>query len=207
MSIITFLNTDQVTLASSKIVYSAKDVGDIESLVDEADRLSKLYAKESVRIEQAELSGYESGYETGQAKGYDAALEHIAIKLITLAREAEETRDQLEQSAGELAIKIVRRIAQDLGPEKVLASLATTAAKELVPREAVTLRVSVANLEKVRDDLMSSPARAHRIPDIAGDPTLTDEECILDTEFGQIKADLNTQLRVYQEHFYAQRQR
>jgi len=194
MSIITFLNNDKVTLASSKIVYSEDDVGAIDSLVSKASELTRLLDKESVRIEQAELAGY------------DAALEHIAIKLITLAREAEETRSQLEQSAGDLALRIVRRIANDLGPEHTLASLAATAAKELVPREAVTLRVSVANLEKVRESILSTPARSHRIPDISGDPTLLDNECVLDTEFGQIKADLETQLRVYKEHFYAHRQ-
>ncbi len=207
MSIITFLNNDKVTLASSKIVYSEDDVGNIESLVSKATELTQLLDKESVRVEQAELSGYDAGYEKGQTKGYDAALEHIAIKLITLAREAEDTRDKLEQSAGDLALKIVRRIANDLGTEQTLASLAATAAKELVPREAVTLRVSVSNLEKVREAILSTPTRSHRIPDITGDPTLLDDECVLDTEFGQIKADLETQLRVYKEHFYAYRQR
>jgi len=207
MSIITFLNNDKVTLASSKIVYSEEDVGNIDSLVTKANELTQLLDKEKIRIEQAELAGHDAGYEKGQAKGYDTALEHIAIKLITLAREAEETRDRLEQSAGELALKIVRRIASDLGPEHTLASLAATAAKELVPREAVTLRVSVANLEKVREAVLAIPSRSHRIADIAGDPTLQDDECVLDTEFGQIKADLETQLRVYEEHFYAYRQR
>jgi len=168
-------------LASSKIVYSEDDVGNIESLVSKATELTQLLDKESVRVEQAELSGYDAGYEKGQTKGYDAALEHIAIKLITLAREAEDTRDKLEQSAGDLALKIVRRIANDLGTEQTLASLAATAAKELVPREAVTLRVSVSNLEKVREAILSTPTRSHRIPDITGDPTLLDDECVLDT--------------------------
>jgi len=206
MSIITFLNNDKITLASSKIVYHEDDAADIDALVRKGTELTALLDKEKVRIEQAELAGHEAGYEKGQAKGYDAALEHIAIKLITLAREAEETRDKLEHSAGELALKIVRRIAGDLGTENTIASLAATAAKELVPREAVTLRVSVANLEKVRESVMSTPSRSHRIPDITGDPTLNDQDCILDTEFGQIKADLETQLRVYKEHFYAYRQ-
>jgi len=151
-------------------------------------------------LEDSFQTGYDSGFEKGQTEGYDAALEHIAVKLVVLAKEAHEARLELENKAGVLATKIVEKIATDLGPRKTIAALAKSAASNLVPREPVILRVHPDNTAYVSDEV--SPSSTH-IVEVMPDPSLSETDCVLETEFGRIKADMNTQLKVLREKLYA----
>ncbi len=203
MSHITFLSNSDLMLASGNVVFSRDETLHLDSVADYATRLSVLFGEEQRRVKEAESSAYEQGFEKGQAEGYDAALGHIAVKLLALSKEADQVRDQLERTAGDLALDIVQKIAEHIAPQKTLTALAATAARQLVSKEPVILRVSVQNLEGVRDTVVSSPHFAKRITEVSGDPSLSDDECVLETEFGQIKAGLDVQLKSLREHFSA----
>lgn len=194
MSIVTFLHKEKLTVNTGKLVYSPGESLDLHTLFVEASRLSELLEQEEARIEAAEKQAYDKGYELGQAQGYEAALEHIAVKLVALSKEADDTRRALESKSSELALSIVERIADEMGTAKTLSALAASAARQIVPREPVVLRVSVENLESVEDLIQSKPAYRDSITEVTGDPSLKNDDCILETEFGQIKANLDTQL-------------
>jgi len=201
MSIVTFLNKEKLTAVSDKLVYTGEESLDLQTLFVKASKLADLLESEEARIEAAREKAYETGYEQGQSEGYEAALGHIAVKLIELAKEADEMRDKMERKTGELALQIVTKIAEDIGTPETLAALAASAAKQLVPREPVILRVSVSNLEKVREVVLASANFNSRISEVTGDPGLQFDDCILETEYGQIKANLQTQLDALKEHF------
>jgi len=202
MSLITFINSDRVTLASNKLVYEAEAVNSLTNVLEQADVLQEMFDAEKEKIECAVKAGHESGYEQGQTEGYEAALEHIAVKLVVLTKEANAARDELEASAGNIAVKIVQKIAADLGSEKTIAALAKSAAKEFVQREQLVLRVHPDNLPYMREKLLEPENQSARIVDVVSDSELGKDDCVLETEFGRVKADLQTQLKVLQGKMY-----
>lgn len=202
MSLITFINSDRVTLASNKLVYEAEEVNSLTEVLDQADLLQELFDAEKEKIESAVKAGHDAGFEQGQTEGYEAALEHIAVKLVVLAKEANAARDELESSAGNIAVKIVQKIAADLGSEKTIAALAKSAAKEFVQREQLVLRVHPDNLSYMRENVLKPDNQSARFVDVVSDSELTQDDCVLETEFGRVKADLQTQLKVLQGKMY-----
>lgn len=203
MALVTFINNDQLTLGSSKLVYAPEEINSLTNVIEQAELLQDIYSAESEKIESAAKDGYLTGYEKGQEEGYEAALEHIAVKLVLLAKEADGTRDQLEESAAKIAVQIVEKIATDVGQKEMIVALAKSAAKNMVSRETVVLRVHPDNYDYVSKEALESDHVASRIVEVVGDPTLTESDCVLETEYGQIKADLQTQLRVLSEQLYA----
>lgn len=203
MSLITFIsNNELTTLTSGKVVFTSKEAPHFNDAVKCAAHLSQLLADEEARIAKAETSAYEQGFEKGQTDGYEAALGHIAAKLLALSKEADQVREKLEKSAGDLALDIVYKISEHIAPQQLLTALAAKAAAQLVSREPVNLRVSVRNLESVRDTVLSSTNFSNRISEVSGDPALDDNECVLETEFGQIKAGLDVQLKSLRQQFH-----
>lgn len=202
MALITFLNNERLTLGSSKLVYEPDELNSLTSVIEQAEILQNIFSTESEKIEDASRAGYDAGYEKGQAEGYEAALEHIAVKLVVLAKEANASRDQLEDSAGNIAIRIVEKIASDLGEKETIAALARSAAKDMVSREPVILRVHPNNLSYMEEQVLQPEHSTAGIIDVVSDPGLSEKDCVLETEFGQIKADLETQLKVLAERMY-----
>lgn len=202
MALISFLSTEKLTLATQKLVYEPDEIDSLSNVIDQANRLEDLYSQEIEKIESATREGYDSGYEKGQAEGYEAALEHIAVKLVVLAKEANAAREALEENAGSLAIKIVEKIASDIGPRETIAALAKSAAAEMLPREPVVLRVHPDKHDYMTNHVLDSAGESSRIIEVISDPALAVNDCVLETEFGQIKADLKTQLKVLKEKMY-----
>jgi len=201
MAIVTLYRGDKVSLESDEIVVPSDDVALLGSMVEQAAELQNLLGEEKSRIERAESAGYEVGYEKGQNDGYEAALEHIAVKLIAVGKEANAVREALEQQSGHLALKIVQKIATEIGSGPTIAALAASAAKQLVPREPITLRVSPANEQTVKDTVSGAVNTFKQIVEVSVDSALSDDDCVIETEFGQIKAGLDIQLSAFREKF------
>jgi len=202
MSIITLFNDDRVTLASERLILSADEISGMQTVMQHADTLQTLALNEEARVAQAEANGYEGGYEKGQSEGYEAALEHIAFKLVALAKEANEVRDRIEGQSASLALKIVEKIAEDIGPADTVAALAASAARQLVPREPVVLRVHPNHEQYLKEKIAGSTEAFKQIVEISPDLLLEETDCVLETEFGQIKASLDIQIRVFREKFH-----
>jgi len=202
MALVTFLNTEQLTLATRKLVYEPDEISSLTSVIEQANLLQEIFATESDKVDAAVKEGHEAGYEKGQEEGYEAALEHIAVKLIMLAKEANATRESIEESAGNIAIKIVEKITSDIGSKETVLALAKSAASEFVPGESIVLRVHPDNQPYIHEKLLESEQPASRFVEVVGDPVLSLDDCVLETEYGQIKADLKTQLKVIREKMY-----
>lgn len=202
MALITFLNNERLTLGSNKLVYEPEEFNSLTNVIEQAEILQNVFSIENEKIESASKAGYDAGFEKGQSEGYEAALEHIAVKLVVLTKEANAARDELESTVGNIAVKIVNKIASDIGTKETIAALASTAAKDIVSREPVVLRVHPDNHEYMVKGVLNPDNPASRIVDVVSDPRLGVADCVLETEYGQIKADLETQLKVLTERLY-----
>lgn len=202
MALITFLNTDRLSLATSRLVYEPGEIDSLTSVLDQAEKLRVVIDSEGDKIQAATEQGYSEGYEKGQDEGYEAALEHIATKLVVLSKEAANQREKLEQETGSLAIKIVEKIATEVGSHEMIVALAKSAAAEMLPRELIVLRVHPEAHSAVSQQVLNPDQKYSRIVEVIADPELEEEDCILESEYGHIKADLKTQLKVIHERLY-----
>ena len=202
MALLTLYHAGDVTLASDRVVYSPEELAHVGSMAEEAAALGRLRESERERIDAAERAAREAGHERGRAEGYEAALEHIAVKLVALAKEAGEARERLRSQGAELALGIVRKIARDLGPADTVAALAASAARQLAPHEPVVLRVHPDLETDVRERLAVIGGPTVGEAEVAADPGLGPGDCTLETEFGQVRAGLELQLEVLREKFY-----
>ena len=202
MALLTLYHSGDVTLASDRIVYAPDELAHAGSMIEQAEALGRLTDAERERIDAAERAAHEAGAERGRAEGYEAALEHIAVKLVSLAKEAGEARERLRGQGAELALGIVRKIARDLGPADTVAALAASAARQLAPHEPVVLRVHPDVEEGVRERLAAIGGPTVGEIELAADPGLGPGDCTLETEFGQVRAGLELQLEVLREKFY-----
>lgn len=202
MASLIFLQNRNFTLSSNSLVYDPEEVNTLQSVLDQAGEIHRMLDNEKSLIEEAKEKGYNEGYESGQSDGYEAALEHIATKLVTLAKEANAAREELRHSAGDIAIKIVDKIATEIGNRDTVKSLAVTAARQLTGSEAIVLHVHPDNKEYLIDELLKSNGSTLNIVDVVADPELSDTDCVLETEYGHIKAGLQTQLKVMRGQLY-----
>lgn len=203
MANLTFLQNKNFSLTSDSLVYEPDELNTLQNILDQASRVHHLLDNEQKEIEQATERGYNEGYDKGQSDGYEAALEHIAIKLVSLAKEANAARNELRESAGDVALQIVEKIAEQIGPTDTVRALALSAAKQLTPFEAIVLRVSPDNKDSLIAELSENPGNTnHKIVEVVADPNLDENDCVLETEHGHIKAGLHTQLKVMRGQFY-----
>ncbi|MEM7257501.1 MAG: FliH/SctL family protein [Pseudomonadota bacterium] len=202
MASLTFLQNRNFTLSSNSLVYNPDEVNALQSILEQAGEIHRLLTEEQTLIDQAKEKGYDEGYESGQSAGYEAALEHIATKLVTLAKEANAAREELRHSAGDIAIKIVDKIATEIGSRETVKALALSAAKQLTGTEAIVLQVHPDNKAYLIEELLKVNGNTHNIVDVVADPDLGTQDCVLETEYGHIKAGLATQLKVMRNQFY-----
>jgi len=198
MSLISFIVTGNTTLATDKLVYSAEELGALETVIEKVRSVDRVIGSESACVSAAEERGYEAGYERGRQDGVQAAIEATAERLSSLTLRANRERDELQASAATLAFSIVERIAQIVGPVATIAALARRAAAELAPRRPVVLHVATQVVQPLREHLERHNDTDQEIQ-VEADESLETTDCILETEFGRINADLNTQLRVLGE--------
>lgn len=148
-------------------------------------RLETVAQQAAALADAAKQEGFEAGRRLGEA----AAAAQISARLFDLEVKAAQIRAEQRVEAAKLAIEIVRRIAAEVGTETLVAGLAEKAASELAPDTHSVVRVSPASRESVSERL----ARFDRLT-VTADPLLSDDDCVVETSSGVIRAGLETQL-------------
>ena len=106
-------------------------------------------------------------------------------------------RDRLRGQAATLALEIVRRIAVDLGPDATVAALAERAVRDLLPEEPIRVRVAAERVGAVSARLWPIHGRV----EVAAEPGLDPDECLIDTPSGHVRAGLAVQLAALEKAF------
>ncbi len=206
MNIICLLDNPEVVIASGKRVFSAEETGALLSLADSADRLQLKVKDEEDRIVQAEKEACERGREEGLAQGRQIATAELAKTKLSLVDQANAELGQVREEVLSLALQVVRKIADGVATEDMLYALATTAAQECLPSRSIVLKVHPNAVEQVKKRLSEYQASSdtnHPIHNVVADEDLDLDACVLETDAGQVCADLDTQLGVLEKHLAA----
>jgi len=194
VSFVTLVHKPQITLATNKLVFSAQELGAIDSVTETATQLAELFNDYEERIEREARNGYDEGFRKGQDEGRLAAQKKVAAQLLELGIKAEEQRQVMRDSVVELTLLAVHKIAGKIGAPEMVASMALNAVNDLVVSESFTLRVHPSVVDTVRSRLAPIDQSKHPYVEVQTDDTLTPFDCILVSERGETIASLDEQL-------------
>jgi len=202
MNLVTLIHEEQLTLASGKLVYSAEETGALISAVNTAESLAKAHASASERIDNAVEEGRKQGYSEGHEAGLQEGREQVSQQLASLSAQHQQELEQLREQSTQMALQIVRKVAAQIAPDEKLSALASVAARECGPDEAISLHIHPNHCGDVQSRLESAAEHdtALRLVSLVPDDTLDEDGCVLETRYGSVVADLETQLRVIQQN-------
>ncbi|MEE9320671.1 MAG: FliH/SctL family protein [Granulosicoccus sp.] len=192
MSFISLFTDAGSTVATDQVVFSAEDTLALSSLMDQAKRLSSLVAQQERANQVSAKQGFDSGKSDGHGEAQLLARTELAKKLVTVQQDYEHEISITRDASVELALDIVRKIAGQVAPGEWLYAQAIKAAEDLTDQPQLALRVPIQHLEGVKQTAVA--AGAGTFVRITGDESLESNECLLDTRFGQVEVDIETQL-------------
>ena len=190
MSYVLLASAPTAALLSDQAVIPAKDVARLETAAALVETL-EAHRDAVARHARAE------GFEAGRAEGLDRAARQVAETLAEIHRVLEAERARLRGQAASLALDIVRRITVELGPDATVAALAERAVRDLLPQEPIRVRVAAERVGAVSARLWP----IHERVEVAAEPGLGPDECLIDTPSGHVRAGLDVQLAALEAVF------
>lgn len=198
MSYLLWHRDRNVGFASSRVVLRAAEVPLIADAHTLRDRLEQLRDEEVQRIaataEEARVKGYVAGREAGAVEARD----EVAATLLDLAQVAAQERERLRGEVATLALHVVRKLLGQMPLDGIVAALAETAARDMLPTQTLTLYVHPDRADAVRARLAATTAASADAPlprfDVQGDANAAADTCRIETEHGTIDASLDAQL-------------
>ena len=192
MSLLTLSSDASGWLASGRLVYGADEIETLGGAVDALERLGELVRSREAAVREARREGFERGQREGRADGEGAAAEASAAALAALEARYRDEVERQRADCADLALEIVRRVAGEIAPAEWLHALAARAAEELVERAPLTLRVHPERADAVRERVRADAPTP--IAEVLGDEELAPGGCVLESRFGKVDVDLDTQL-------------
>jgi type III secretion system HrpE/YscL family protein len=198
MSYLLWHRDRSVGFASARVVLRATEVPLLADAQVLRDRLEQLNDEQEQRVAAAAEEARVKGYVHGREEGAVAARDELATTIVELTKAAAQAREQMRGEVASLALQVVRKLLGQLPAEGVLAALAETAAREMLPTQTLTLLVHPDQCEAVRTRLAAtavasidgSPPRF----DVQPDPDCALGVCRIETEHGSVDASLEAQL-------------
>jgi flagellar assembly protein FliH len=159
-----------------------------------AARIARERAEAAQEVEQRVRKDYE--------QRLAAAREPIAAMLAGFEEQRSHYYAQVEMEIVQLALsiaaKILHREAQ-VDP-MLVAALVRLAVEKMREGSSVTVRVSPGKGESWKRYFASLPGTQH--VEVAEDPQLTDQDCVLETELGSANFGLDSQLKEVEQGFF-----
>jgi flagellar biosynthesis/type III secretory pathway protein FliH len=190
MSFVALHRGAHTSLASDTVWLEADEVTQVAHAQALLERLDRLVAARTSELAAAREQGLAEGRECGRRE----ALAAVAPKLIDAwdqaARSAAADLDALRGALVTLSLQVVQRIAGELGPAALIASIAEQAAEALLPASAAVVRVHPEVAAAVRERIAPAPG----VLEVRADPGLGRFDCVFDTPAGQRLAGLPAQL-------------
>ena len=195
MSYLLWHRDRNVAFGSSRLVLRAAEVPLFADANALRERLEQLTAAQAEHVAAAGEEARVKGYVAGREQGALEAREEVAATLVELTRTANQRCEEVRGAIAGLALQVVRKLLGQVPADGVLAALAETAARELLPTQTLTLFVHPDQCDAVRARLSaaSTAADAPRF-DVQPDPEHAPDSCRIETEHGSIDASLEAQL-------------
>lgn len=199
MSFLMWQRSDDLRLASPRLVMRAAEVPLLQDALALRDAVERLHDTEEQRIVAVAEAAREQARAQGHAAGLHAARDEVAALLTTLAEAAAVDREKLRNDVGALALQVVRKLLGQFADDALLVALATTATDDLLPAQPLALVVHPDLCSAVRERLQGGAIVTDDGPSVSrievrGDATCSRDSCRIETEHGSIDASLEAQL-------------
>ncbi len=198
MSYLLWHRDRKVGIGSTRVVLRAAEVPLVADAQALCDRLQKLYDAESQRIAAAGEEARATGHAKGREEGAQAAHAELAATIVAMTAASARERARLRDEIAALALQVVRKLLGQMPADGVLAALAETAARDLVPTPTLTLHVHPDQCDAVRARLAATGDAQSEAPlprfEVQADPACVPGVCRIETEHGTVDASLEVQL-------------
>jgi flagellar biosynthesis/type III secretory pathway protein FliH len=175
-------------LADDPLVPAA-DVGRVQDALALLAEAGDLRRGAEATTDAAREAARAEGFAAGRAEGLAAAETERQAELFRIALRDGELQRERQKDIARLALEVVRRIAGELDKGAMVAGLAERAAAQLAPDSMAVVRVAPAAVETVRTRLDGRAGLS-----VEADPSLEEQDCVIETALGRTHAGLDTQL-------------
>jgi type III secretion system HrpE/YscL family protein len=195
MSYLLWNRERNVGIASRRLVLRATEVPLLEDALVLRNRLEQLFDEQAQRIAAAAEEARAEARVLGHEEGWREARDELAARLAALAHDAARERARLRGDIAALALEVVRKLLGRFAGEALLAGLADTAARDMLPAPSLTLIVHPDRCDAVRERLAQAADEAPELCfEMRGDPACAPDTCRIETEHGSVDASLEAQL-------------
>jgi type III secretion protein L len=202
MTYLAVYRSEVAAIATDSTILPASEVHAFQSAAELAQVLEQTVCTAEQCVQEQRERAHQEGFAAGFADGQNHAREQFANRVAALARELQAERGKMQRDVASLAVRIVRRIASDIGAPQTVAALADGAVRELLGYAPITIRVHPYACAAVQAHLQSTAQMetAHSAPiQVRADETLKVYGCVLETHAGTTIASLDTQLKRIEE--------
>lgn len=199
MSFITLFTDDSGWLATDKKVFSQKEFERLDTVIEQIDALAKLREGMQNEIDIAREEARKVGYEEGLKQGLETAQKSNIELISEFEKERQKLKSDQKSAVVDLSVSVVRKIAGKVKPESWLVGQVIRAVEDMSDTSGTYhLYVSPVHVEKVKHELerlkSEQNASALVIAEVCESEEVDDATCLLQTPFGSLKLDIDTQL-------------
>jgi flagellar assembly protein FliH len=192
-----------------KIRHEAETAAE-QAITDAENKIAELERHAQARIDEVTKSAHKKGFEQGREEGFKEGkneVERLIVRLHTILERAMDKRaDILDQTEGqiiELVLLVSRKVIKTISENQknVVISNIAQALRKLKARSEVIIRVNLADLQLTTEhvkDFVEMAENAKRIT-VMEDSAVDRGGCIIETDFGEIDARIQSQLRELEE--------
>lgn len=191
MSYVSLFSDQRGLLLTDQLVYTETELGEVSGAVEKAAQLSQAIADQQLINEQAKKQGYTDGFEKGRQAALKQSSDELNALRLELHQQYENDLSEHRKVCAELALDIVRKIANNVAPVDWLIAEARTAAESLAGSDDLVLRV---HSSQHADVLKNLDEKKHEFSRVVADEHVSPDACRIETRYGIVDVDLNTQI-------------
>jgi len=203
MSFITLFTGDNAWLATDRKVFSSEEFQRLETVLEQIDALSKLHEEMQTEINIAREEARRAGFEEGLNQGLKTAQKSNVELISEFEKERQKLKLEQKSAVVDLSVSVVRKIAGKVKPESWLVGQVIRALEDMSDTSGnYQLYVSPVHAENVKLELDKlkdeQNASALVISEVCESDEVDNDTCLLQTPFGSLKLDIDTQLDAIQ---------
>ncbi|HOT59420.1 MAG TPA: flagellar assembly protein FliH [Spirochaetales bacterium] len=181
-----------------------------KALADAEQKIKEMERQAQARINEITNEAYKKGFEQGREEGFKAEkaeLERLIQRLHTIIERTLDKREEIlnntESQIVELVLLISRKVVKTISENQksVIISNIAQALRKLKTRSDIIIRVNIADLQLASEHLKEFTDMVENAKNISivEDTTVDKGGCIIETDFGEIDARIQSQLNELEE--------
>lgn len=193
----------QARLKADEIIAAARQVAD--RICSEADHQYQATEKKCRQMQAEMDAAYKKAQQQGYQDGLDNAQREYAAQINGALIDRAKIITQAEYSLVDMILASLKTILGDMGTDRTLQGIITTALRKAGRAQSAKLRVHPDWVERAQEVVQNTKEGLTGLEwiEVVADTSLQPTDCLLQTPLGILNISLETQLHVLQEHLYA----